>query len=82
MPVYEYKCSECKTKFDVFHKSISVEEKIICPKCGSQDNKKLLSAFSASINSAGGFSSSSYEPSESSSCSTCGCGGSGACDIN
>ncbi len=81
MPVYEYKCSECKTKFDIFHKTLNDSDTVSCPKCGSQNNKKLLSTFSANVNSSGGYSSSGYEPAESPSCSSCGCG-SGSCDIN
>ena len=81
MPVYEYKCTECNTKFDVFHRTTNTDEKVVCPECKSSNNKKLLSTFSASMNSLGGYPPSSYEPSSDASCSTCGCG-SGACDIN
>lgn len=73
MPVYEYKCSDCNSKFDVYHKSINHVEDIVCPECNSINNKKLLSTFSPNMGSIS-FSSPSYEPAESSSCSTCGCG--------
>jgi len=53
MPVFEYKCKECNTKFDVLHKSSVNVEEVICPKCSSTKNQKLFSSFSAS-----GFSSS------------------------
>ncbi len=80
MPIYEYKCSDCNSKFDVYHKSIYHVEDIVCPKCKSINNKKLLSSFSPSISSIG-FSSPSYKPAESNSCSTCGCG-TGACELD
>jgi len=35
MPIYEYKCSECNTKFDVMHKSTSIHEDVHCPACDS-----------------------------------------------
>lgn len=58
MPIFEYQCKECNTKFEVLHKSISNLEEVVCPKCQSKESKKLFSSFSASIS---GSSSSSYE---------------------
>lgn len=49
MPVFEYRCNECNTKFDVLHKSLNNQEEVVCPKCNSKDSKKLLSSFSASV---------------------------------
>lgn len=49
MPVFEYKCSDCNEKFEVLHKSSVLTEEITCPKCNSTKNKKLFSAFSASV---------------------------------
>jgi putative FmdB family regulatory protein len=51
MPVFEYKCSKCETKFEVFHKSSSNPEEVVCPKCSSKENKKLFSSFAASVSS-------------------------------
>lgn len=47
MPVFEYKCSECETKFEILHKSTTVKEMIVCPVCNSSKNKKLFSSFSS-----------------------------------
>jgi putative FmdB family regulatory protein len=49
MPIFEYKCSDCGSKFDILHKSINNREEVICPSCKSKNNKKLMSAFSASV---------------------------------
>ncbi|MCU7495409.1 MAG: zinc ribbon domain-containing protein [Ignavibacteria bacterium] len=49
MPLFEYRCNACNTKFEVLHKSLSSQEEVICPKCKSGDSKKLLSSFSASV---------------------------------
>jgi len=82
MPIFEYRCSECNNKFDVLHKSSSSNEEVICPKCSSKKNKKLLSTFSASFVEGGSdFSSSSYSNDSSCSTGTCGCG-SGACGLD
>ena len=51
MPIFEYKCSECNTKFEVLHKSTAKKGDVSCPKCNSINNKKLFSSFSPSINS-------------------------------
>ncbi len=65
MPIFEYKCVDCETKFEVLHKSVSNPEKVSCPKCKSENYKKLLSSFSAPVSA--GFN---YEPG----CSNGSCG--------
>ncbi|MCX7833640.1 MAG: zinc ribbon domain-containing protein [Ignavibacteria bacterium] len=47
MPIFEYKCNDCNTKFEIFHKSRENEENIFCPKCNSKNYKKLISVFSS-----------------------------------
>ena len=48
MPVYEYKCLDCKKKFSV---TLTVSEhdksKIKCPGCGSKKVEQQLAAFFA-----------------------------------
>jgi putative FmdB family regulatory protein len=51
MPVFEYKCTKCDTKFEVYHKSTVNQEEVACPKCSSKENKKLFSTFAASVGS-------------------------------
>lgn len=83
MPVFEYRCSECNTKFDVLHKSQNSQEEVVCPKCKSKDNKKLLSTFSASISQ--GSHDHSFGGCESGSCGLQNVPGgcqSGMCGIN
>lgn len=50
MPIFEYKCSECNTVYEIFHKSSSDVEEVFCPECKSEKHIKLISSF-ASINS-------------------------------
>ncbi len=73
MPVFEYRCTDCGKKFDVFHKSSTNLEEVICPSCQSKNNKKLLSSFSASIASSG------YESGGSCSDGNCGVPSLGGC---
>ncbi len=51
MPIFEYKCKVCGTVYDVLHKSSSSKEDVVCPKCSSKKNVKLVSAFSSSFKS-------------------------------
>lgn len=64
MPIYEYKCENCGKKFE---KLIYSDEKIECPKCGSEKVKKLISLFMTSGISSG------------SSCSSCSGGSCNSC---
>lgn len=56
MPLYEYKCSDCDTKFEILHKSTVAVEEVTCPNCNSSKSKKLFSSFSASISSGSDYS--------------------------
>lgn len=74
MPVFEYQCEECKSKFDIYHKSQNSQEEVSCPKCGSANYRKLLSSFSASIQG-----SSSYQFNDACQSGSCGISDSGGC---
>ncbi len=81
MPVFEYRCSDCNSKYEVFHKSSANPDEIVCPECHSKNHKKLLSSFSASVSSA----SFSYNDCASGNCSTDSYSGgcaSGMCGLN
>jgi putative FmdB family regulatory protein len=49
MPVFEYKCTACNSKFEVLHKSSVNQEDVSCPDCDSKSTKKLFSSFSPSV---------------------------------
>ncbi|MBN2571377.1 MAG: zinc ribbon domain-containing protein [Ignavibacteriales bacterium] len=53
MPIFEYKCKDCNTKFEVLHKSSVNQEEIMCPNCNSKNSQKLFSKFSSSTESSG-----------------------------
>ena len=70
MPIYEYICEDCQTRFEkiVFNK----QQEISCPKCSSKKATIQLSVFSSAA--AGGSSKSSGGSSGGSCCGGgCGC---------
>jgi putative FmdB family regulatory protein len=46
MPIYEYVCTKCGHHFEKLQKS-AVTIELECPKCGTIEVKKEISAFSA-----------------------------------
>jgi putative FmdB family regulatory protein len=69
MPIYEYVCEECTTRFE--RVVMSKNGKPECPKCGSRKAALQFSVFAAH---GGNGSSASSSPSESApSASGCGC---------
>ncbi|MGC8972273.1 MAG: FmdB family zinc ribbon protein [bacterium] len=64
MPLYEYRCLDCNSRFEVLSKELL--EEVVCEKCGSKNTKRLISAFSFATTGDNGIKMSS-----SSSCSTC-----------
>lgn len=72
MPIYEYTCRQCNTKFEQFVRSMTNEEKLDCPKCGSPKTARALSVFAVGAEGA--------KSSASSDAPMCGrCGGPGPC---
>ena len=45
MPIYEYQCRSCEDQYEYLVRSRS-EDRPICPRCGSQDARKLISSAS------------------------------------
>ena len=45
MPIYEYTCKDCSTEFETL--VFSVEEKVECPKCDSEEVVKQMSVPAA-----------------------------------
>jgi len=74
MPLYEYKCFDCETCFDVLRGMSDADLPIACPKCGSEKTARMISLFSA-VGSEGviaGAGSSCGSCTPSASCATCG----------
>lgn len=56
MPIYEYFCPKCNACFTVLRLTVTDNSVEKCPGCGSEDVKKLMSAF-AVCSPGSGFSS-------------------------
>jgi putative FmdB family regulatory protein len=49
MPIYEYKCEDCGTKFEKLVRRTG--DSVVCPSCGQAHLKTELSTFAAHANS-------------------------------
>jgi putative FmdB family regulatory protein len=47
MPIFEYKCDDCGTKFE---KLVRREDRVLCPSCGQDHLTTQYSTFSAHAN--------------------------------
>jgi putative FmdB family regulatory protein len=71
VPIYEYTCEQCQTRFEQLVRSMSGSDKFKCPKCGSGKTARTLSVFAVGAEQA---------KSGSSDAPMCGrCGGPGPC---
>lgn len=50
MPIFEYKCSECGSRFEKLIRRESDEAAVVCPSCGAPEPGKELSTFAAHAN--------------------------------
>ncbi|MFC1999473.1 zinc ribbon domain-containing protein [Chloroflexota bacterium] len=45
MPVYEYRCNECRRKISIFVRGFSGASQVVCDHCGSKNLTRLFSTF-------------------------------------
>jgi putative FmdB family regulatory protein len=45
VPIYEYTCEECKSRFEKFVRSMTASAEVRCPHCGGTHVKKAWSVF-------------------------------------
>ena len=73
MPLYEYECLDCETRFDALRGMSEADDPISCPQCESQETQRMISLFSAvgdqGVIAGEGGSCASCSPSAS--CATC-----------
>ena len=50
MPIYEYKCEDCGTKFEKLLRRSSEAGELNCPSCGKKHLSQEFSTFSAHAN--------------------------------
>ncbi|EGB14881.1 regulatory protein, FmdB family [Pseudodesulfovibrio mercurii] len=51
MPIYEYVCKQCGREFEEL--VFNAEEPVVCPKCGSTETEKLMSACATKVDGGG-----------------------------
>ena len=49
MPIYEYECRKCGTRFERLIRNATRDVPDKCPKCGAAKPEKVLSAFSVAV---------------------------------
>ncbi len=47
MPIYEYSCAACDSKFELLLQMSNATSTPPCPTCNSSDTRKLLSLFAS-----------------------------------
>lgn len=75
MPIYEYMCAGCQTKFELLRSFSRADEPAACPQCQSQDSRRLISAFASFSKGEGGVTTAIG----GSSCGRGSCGGCSGC---
>ncbi len=75
MPLYEYVCPKCKSKFELLRPMSQVDEGVLCPCCNGRA-EKILSSFACFSRDGSGVSSlvggSSCSSCSANSCDSCG----------
>jgi putative FmdB family regulatory protein len=72
MPIYEYRCKDCGTRFEKLVRRPSAVSEIECPSCGQKDLKQELSVFATHAGDV-------KAPSEAPMCPNGGCSNPGMC---
>ena len=54
MPLYEYYCADCHTKFEALRRMSQTDEPIACQHCGSLHTSRQFSVFAAASRSGDG----------------------------
>ena len=50
MPIFEYLCADCGTKFEKLVRRSADTDTLVCPSCGQKHLQQELSTFSARAN--------------------------------
>ncbi|MGE5125964.1 MAG: FmdB family zinc ribbon protein [Betaproteobacteria bacterium] len=63
MPLYEYRCATCGSRFEVLRRVGQGPEGLACPQCGQQDVEKEYSTFAGSVAGSGSGGGAGCSPS-------------------
>lgn len=79
MPLYEFACSDCGSKFEVLTSYESSQAGMLCANCQGTNVRKLVSAFARPARSGGGYDAGDFGGDEDfGGGGGCSCGG-GSC---
>lgn len=53
MPLYEYRCEKCGERFEKLRRMQDADRGVECPRCASDEVKRLLSSFATAQCGAG-----------------------------
>lgn len=56
MPLYEYRCTNCATQFEILRPMSQADSPARCPYCAEMSGRRLISLFAAVSKDAGGGS--------------------------
>lgn len=56
MPLYEYYCPDCETRFDALRNMSQADDPIACPECNGLQPRRVISLFAAVSRGEGGAS--------------------------
>jgi putative FmdB family regulatory protein len=75
MPIYEYRCEDCNTRFDALVKSLAVADEVACATCSGENVHRLVSTFATVGGFDDEFTASDFKASSGGCCGgSCGCG--------
>lgn len=74
MPIYEYQCDQCNKKFEIL---VIGRDKPVCPICGREDVRRLMSACGFVSKGSGGETTASSAGSSCGGCTSSSCVGCG-----
>jgi len=76
MPLYEYVCNDCDTRFDTLVPSFRQADQVTCAQCSSGSVRRLVSTFAGHVSGHDGAFSESLTPTGAGGCcgGSCGCG--------
>ena len=55
MPVYRYKCKQCRREFELLRNASNRDKETRCPRCGSSAVKRVFSLFGTVFPNTGCF---------------------------
>jgi putative FmdB family regulatory protein len=63
LPLYEYRCGACGTRFELLRRIGQDKDGISCPRCGQLEVEKEFSTFAGSVSGGGASSGGGCSPS-------------------